>query len=148
MADESVEEPNPPGRLADDEPIGMWFVPHPGYFTPPDSPGSSKFDLRPATGDRSAEKTLSVWRMSRTTEKELRRTHGLADDIPFVVRTVGQVRALTAGDDAPLDLDVVSDPEHGGPAHAGILDPNGRPGRSRKSVSKALKRLFCEPWPP
>ena len=114
----------------------------PRVLGPPGSPSTANFDLRPG------EASLSVWRLSVTSEAELRARFGHGPDVIYVARTARQVRELTSGDGTPLGLDVIPDPDHGGPAHAGIRDPNGRPGRTRGAVKKALKRLFCEPWPP
>ena len=135
----SLGEPAPP--VADGELIVTWFREHPGYWAP-GSPSTANFDLRPG------EASLSVWRLSLTSEAELRARFGHGPDVVYVARTARQVRDLAGGDGTPLNLDVVPDPDHGGPAHAGVLDPDGRPGRTRGAVKKALKRLFCDPWPP
>ena len=144
MARDDATTDDPGAAVADDETIGMWFRVHPGYWDPPAPPSTANFLLRP----NPPEALLSVWRMGGVTEAELRARFGLGEDVLVVFRTARQVRELAGGNKATLGLDVVPDPDHGGPAHAGILDTNGRPGVQRQSVKKALKRLFCDPWPP
>ena len=151
--DETPENPLPAGddedvsaadadRVADDEVLAMWFTPYPGYFEPPDRPTRANFQLR------RGEASLSVWRLGLTTEAKLRADHALPAETVFLTATAAEVRGLCNAEGTPLNLDAVSDDPAGDkPGHAGVTAA-GRAGRRfTGGMTKALQRLFCEPWP-
>ncbi len=127
--------------VGDDEVLLKWCTPKGGWYEPPEPPTSGNFKLR------RGERSLSVWRASRTTEETLRERYSLPPKTVFLSATAGAVRELKSKSDVPLKLRVKSDdPDGDKPGHAGILPPES--GKLTGGAANVLKALFNASYVP
>lgn len=123
-------------RIPDDEVVYRRIPPVLPFFEEPDRVTSSNFKL----DRRRSELGLSVYRAAVVTMADVLQKPDAIANSRIVSARVGEIRQLIAGDNSPLQLDVIIVDDENNPGHAEIRSP--QLGTLKESASKALQRLF------